>query len=331
MKYDTFIIKVFFKNDKLYIKNFKKFYNNPKKYKDRYNNIKHYLACRYTDSESLLETLYRIFYNIEKRPVCKTCGAKLKLYIINSKKQCFPNFCSISCANKHKDVYTKHNMTCLKKYGSVNNSKKRIETCLKKYGETTPLKNDYIKEKIRKTNIEKYGVNNPAKSEIIKEKTKNTCLMKYGVNSTFNLESCKSKSNTVESQIKQYNTKQKNKTFNTSKPEDQTYIILKEKYPDVIRQYRSHVYPFNCDFYIPSLDLYIECQYGWLHGGHAYDDMSVFDKQKLELWKSKNTEYYNNAINTWTVRDVNKRNIAKQNNLKYIEIWNIKDIYELLQ
>ena len=40
--------------------------------------------------------------------------------------------------------------------------------------------------------------------------------------------------------------------------------------------------------------------------------------------KSKNTQYHNNAINTWTIRDVKKRNIAKQNNLNYLEIFSIK-------
>ena len=26
-------------------------------------------------------------------------------------------------------------------------------------------------------------------------------------------------------------------------------------------------YPFACDFYISSLDLFIECNYHWTHGG----------------------------------------------------------------
>lgn len=36
--------------------------------------------------------------------------------------------------------------------------------------------------------------------------------------------------------------------------------------------------------------------------------------------------YYNNAITTWTIRDVNKRNIAKNNNLNWIEFWNIDEL-----
>lgn len=45
------------------------------------------------------------------------------------------------------------------------------------------------------------------------------------------------------------------------------------------------------------------------------------DIHKLNIWKSKDTEYYNNAIETWTKRDVNKRNIANKNKLNYLEIF----------
>ena len=47
--------------------------------------------------------------------------------------------------------------------------------------------------------------------------------------------------------------------------------------------------------------------------------------------KSKNTKYYNVAIEVWTKRDVNKRNIAKQNNLNYLEIFsnNIYDTHKI--
>ena len=37
--------------------------------------------------------------------------------------------------------------------------------------------------------------------------------------------------------------------------------------------------------------------------------------------KSKNTKYYNVAIEVWAKRDVNKRNVAKENKLNYLEIF----------
>ena len=38
---------------------------------------------------------------------------------------------------------------------------------------------------------------------------------------------------------------------------------------------------------------------------------------------SKEHKMYNCAIETWTVNDVNKRNIAAQNKLNYLEIFSI--------
>ena len=38
----------------------------------------------------------------------------------------------------------------------------------------------------------------------------------------------------------------------------------------------------------------------------------------------KDKSGYTHAIDVWTVRDVNKRNIAKYNNLNYLEIFSIK-------
>ena len=74
--------------------------------------------------------------------------------------------------------------------------------------------------------------------------------------------------------------------------------------------------------------MFIECQYYWTHGGHPYNKEN--DKEKFELWKekAKTSKYYQNAINTWTIRDVNKREIANKNNLNYLEFFSYKDFLE---
>ena len=176
------------------------------------------------------------------------------------------------------------------------------QTCLKKYGvdHNWKVKNihnhcwdDYTIEKRKNTSLLHFGVEHPHQSQIIQNKI----LL----------------------------TKKKNHTFNTSKIEYQTYLLLKDKYPNVIRQYKSDKYPFACDFYIPSLDLYIECNYHWTHGGKPYEGTEE-DLAKIGKWKDRNTKYYDNAIYTWTIRDVNKREISKQNNLNYIEFWSINEI-----
>lgn len=59
--------------------------------------VKNYLLSRYDDSESIVETIYRIKNNIEVRPVCKVCGKKVAY--IGTKG--YRDTCSISCAKKY--------------------------------------------------------------------------------------------------------------------------------------------------------------------------------------------------------------------------------------
>ena len=100
---------------------------------------------------------------------------------------------------------------------------------------------------------------------------------------------------------------------------------MKEQYPNVITQYKDSSYPFACDFYIPYLYLFIECNYHCTHGGRLYEGTEN-DKKIEEKWKKKNTKFYDNAIQTWTDRDVNKRNTVRENKLNYIEFWNIDNL-----
>ena len=276
-----------------------------------------WLNNRYDDSFSLNETLQRIFYHIEEHPKCPTCGKYIPFCGKPNSIGMFMRHCNYSCAIK--DVHYLQDQTKLKKYGSKNNYKKIQSTVLKKYN----VNNVFNIDDVRKNNI------NAITSELAKNKRRETCLKRYGVDVASKSEIVKSKVDWVAQKDKEYRTKKKNHTFNTSKLEEETYELLKEKYPDVIRQYKSDVYPFVCDFYIPSLNLYIECNYHWTHGGHPYDSNNIDDYNKLQLWESKNSKYYRNAIITWTCRDVNKRNFARQNNLNYIEIWNINELYNI--
>ena len=299
-----------------------------------------YLNNRFSDSESIKESVYRILYNIEERPTCPICGGHLKFY--GKPKLIFAKTCSPKCGA----INSQHirELTCMKHYGVTHpiqndNIKDKItntllekynvdnafklekikEFNLKKYGCEYLLQSKEIRNKINKTFEEKYGYNTPAKNNKIKEKRVNTCNEKYGGNPGY-------LAATKEALNKQIETKRKNNSFHISKPELLSYELLKEKYNDIIRQYKSKEYPFICDFYIPSLDLYIECNYHWTHGGHPFNENNGDDISILNYWKTKNTKFYNNAIITWTLRDVNKRKIAKQNNLNYIEFWNINDL-----
>ena len=125
---------------------------------------------------------------------------------------------------------------------------------------------------------------------------------------------------------KTYETREKNGTFNTSSKEEEYYEMLCSKFgtDDVKRQYRDKCrYPFRCDFYIVSKDLFIECNFHWTHGGRPFDPEDIYCVEKLNDWveKSKTSKYFSVAIETWTQRDVAKMNVAKKNNLNYLVVY----------
>lgn len=124
---------------------------------------------------------------------------------------------------------------------------------------------------------------------------------------------------------KQYLTRKRNNTFNTSNPESTFYDFLLKQYSSktIYRQYKDERYPYYCDFYIKEDDLFIECNYHWTHGGKPYDPNDKECQEKLKLWqeKAKTSQFYVNAINVWTVRDVEKQHCAKEAKLNYKVIY----------
>lgn len=248
----------------------------------------------------------------------------------------------------------KYKRTCLQKYGSdnifsseigktlviqgtlnkygvkYNHQNKQIidkmkNTCLEKYGYECSLMDATVYKKAQDTWIINLGVDNPGKSETIKQRIKNTNIERYGVEFASQNEQIKQKIvNSMPQKLnKEYSTKKKNNSFNISKKEELIYHKLITKF-QVIRQYKSGVYPFACDFYIPGLDLYIEFNGHWTHGGFPYEKTDIC-RQQLETWiqKAKISKYYQNAIYTWTDLDVRKRNLALENNLRWVEFFNL--------
>ena len=132
--------------------------------------------------------------------------------------------------------------------------------------------------------------------------------------------------NNPDVQQKQYRTKKERGTFNSSKSEKHILQQLEQAFPDIVYQYRSDVYPFNCDFYIPSLDLYIEYHGSWTHGGGPYNENEEWCKSQLEHWqeKAKTSQFYQNAIYTWTDLDVRKKRCAIDDGLNWICFYSFK-------
>ena len=227
--------------------------------------------------------------------------------------------------------------TCLKKYGvpHFENIQKRKITCLNKYNVDNVLKSNIIREKISTTCLNKYGVDSYSKTKDYKLKRKlkyndtiikqrNTCLQKYGVDNYTKSKEYKNymKNENIQNKrkLKEYETKKKNGTFNSSKIENKIYLKLKEKFSDTIHIYRDKkYYPYNCDFYIPTKDLFIELNFHWTHGKEPFDKNNKQHLEKLNDWKnkSKNSKFYKQAIYVWTELDVRKLENFKKNNLNY--------------
>lgn len=124
---------------------------------------------------------------------------------------------------------------------------------------------------------------------------------------------------------KEYLSKKKNNSFNTSKPEEELYESLLKQFNEktILRRYKEERYPFYCDFYIVEDDLFIELNAHWTHGGKPFDPDDIQCQEKLKIWqeKAKQSKFYENAIKTWTERDVKKQKIAKENHLNYKVIY----------
>ena len=186
-------------------------------------------------------------------------------------------------------------------------------------------KSNEHKELSSKTKEIKYGdknYNNRLKSI-------NTCLERYGVENYTQTNEWKKHSIEINEQRKnkEIETKRKNKTFGTSKIENNCFKWLKEIYPNTKRQHHDDLYPFNCDFFIPEFNLYIEINAYWTHGKHPFDKNNKKDIEILNKWKSKceiidgKENQYFDGIDVWTKRDPLKRKTAKENNLNYLEVF----------
>ena len=305
--------------------------------------------------------------NSDPEKIAKDKKSKLEKYgdenynnIEKNRKTCFEKYGS-DCFAKTEIFIKKVKETNLKKYGSEwwlqtdSCKRKSKETKKEKYGD----ENYNNRNKAKKTSLERYGVENTKQWEGAKLKEKETCLKKYGVTSYTKTNEYKQKSK--ETSIKHfgadnctksslwkekwygnkewsekrndniYNSMIKNGSFHNSKPESIILNFLRENYPDVINQYKDERYPFKCDYYIPSKDLFIEYNGYWTHGGHFFDETNPEDVNQLKMWENSDKKQYKNAIQTWTVRDINKLKKAKENKLNFIVLWydDFKDLNKI--
>lgn len=309
------------------------------------------LSCHIRQSHNITsQEYYDKYIRKEGEGFCEMCQKPTSFRNLHIG---YSRFCSKKCIQNSEETKSKIQQTCLDRYDSKNvyaseyGKQKCKETWLENLGVENPFQSEEVKDKIKQTNLKRYGVEYNSQSKEVKKKIKDTKEERYGNSNYNNVEKARKTNitrygvdcilkrddvvklkNSEENKRKQYNTKKKNNTFNTSKIEKELELRLKEIFPDLKTQYKSEIYPFHCDYYIPELDLYIEYNGTWTHGFHFFDKNNQEDLNKLEEWKSKNTKYYNSAIKTWTQRDILKLETAIKNHLNYVVWFNQEQAYE---
>ena len=229
---------------------------------------------------------------------------------------------------QNKQVREKAKQTLLNKYREDNYFKtdefvvKSKQTCHEKYGYEFASQSPEFRQKVEQTNLKKYGCKCCLNNDKIKEKSKQTILEKYGVEHI---------SKNQEIVKKQWEGKKKHGTTNTSKTEKYIKQKLLEIFKEVKTNYKCEKYPFYCDFYIPEKDLFIEDQGFEGHGKEPFDHTNPQHLTILKIWVEKaEKKPYNKSnkylayLKTWIKTDVLKRQIAKQNNLNWIEFFTVE-------
>lgn len=194
-----------------------------KNYRDIFDNINLFVEKnKLNNNLPFKEKIFLFINNIKEQPKCGNCGKELKFK--KSLKEGYGSYCSIKCNNQSKEQKEKIKSTFTKKYGghpmkNENIKNKVKKTNLEKYGVDNIFKdNEYIKSKT----IEKLGVPNPNMLETTVNKTKKTNLEKYGVSTSLLLE--KNRDKNIKSKLKKFNKKYKSLNIINDKG---NYVTLK--------------------------------------------------------------------------------------------------------
>lgn len=181
---------------------------------------------------------------------------------------------------------------------------------------------DVIQDKIQSTMRDIYGAPVYTQSDDYKQnvdkivgKMRNTSVLRYGVPNYTQSEYYKQRVVSIQSKIN--DTKRQNGTFGISSVEEHI-----KAFSGFESQYnKDSRYPYLCDFYDRDRDLFIEVNASWTHGHHWYNAEEDADICKKWKAKTRDSKYYANALEVFTKRDVEKREIARVNNLNYVVLW----------
>lgn len=221
---------------------------------------------------------------------------------------------------------------------NYNNREKSKETCLEKYGVDNVFKDT---AKIKAAYIDKLGVDHPMHCDDIKNKVKNKLdyeqIIAKGRETYFNNTGFDNPSKNPECIKKMIKTKIDNHVYDSpgsSNIEKRLEKILKRKFNKVIAHYRDprysreSGYEFECDFYIPEEDLFIELNAYPTHSDHPYNPENIKDVNKAIELKKSSKHWEVDRYNTWVLRDKEKIDCAKNNKLNYIILYPTNSIHK---
>lgn len=186
--------------------------------------------------------------------------------------------------------------------------------------------------KLTETQLNLYGGVGLAGKQAMKKASK-TVMERYGVTNAMRSKEITSKSISpfadVQVQRKAHVTRLMNKKAakTQSSAELVIYEALVQRYgiDDVLYEYGVHPYdaryPYSCDFYIKSQDLFIEVNAHYSHGNHWYDALDHDDVLRVKHLLASDSHRSKAAVKTWTVDDAAKRAKAKRSGIKYLVFW----------
>ncbi len=208
-------------------------------------------------------------------------------------------------------------------------------TVQSRYGVDNPLQHESIRAKIRETSRDRYGVDHhnqrPERRDLMRAAMTDDRLALMQEAKDYSPEANAEYGRRMsrwwaepENLERALSVKRANGTWRDSQPERDLHEILVAHFGtlDVKPQYTDpDRYPWACDFYIPSRDLFIELNGFWTHGPHWFDTTDDKDQALLETWRKKDSDFYRNAVINWTQRDVQKRHCARDHQLNYAVFW----------
>lgn len=225
------------------------------------------------------------------------------------------------------------------RYGNenYNNREQAKDTCLEKYGVDNPFKDV---ERVRDGMMKKFGCDHPMHNASIKQrvvskkdykkstdKARSTYFKKTGYSNPSKNPSC------IDKMLK---TKVKNGCYDhpgTSNLEKRLEKLLKRKFGEVIPKYRDTRYEretgymYECDFYVPSEDLFVELNAHPTHYICPYDKSNKTHIALAEQYRQSFRKWDKVTYETWAVRDSEKRECALRNSLNYIVLYPSNTIF----